>query len=314
MQNSPSLSTSTLSNPAKTSLPSSQISSSFSSPIDRDGGLQVVRLGWRRNYFGDLYHFLLKSSWSKLLFGIPVLFFILNGLFALLYLLGGPCIENARPGSFLDHFFFSVQTMATIGYGKMVPLTTYANLLMTVETLVGVVGMALMTGIMFAKFSRPTARILFSKSAVIVKRDGVESLMFRLANERGNQIVEAQLRVILVRSETTAEGESVRRFYELPLSRDRNVIFASSWTAVHPVTKESPLYGQTKESLLTSYASFIVSAIGIDDTFSQTIHARHTYRPDDIHWKHRFVDILTRLPDGRMQVDYLRFHEIEPAS
>src|SRR5262249_23589165 len=161
------------------------------------------------------------------------------------YLLLGHAIANARPGSFSDAFFFSVQTMATIGYGQMAPATFAAHVLVSVEAFVGLVGFAMVTGITFSKFSRPTARILFSNVAVVTQRDGVPCLMFRMANERGTSIVEAQAHVVLTRSETTLEGEKVRRFYDLKLLRQQNILFALSWTALHPITQESPFSGET---------------------------------------------------------------------
>lgn len=260
----------------------------------------------------DLYHLLMDMSWARLMVFIAAAYLTLNTLFALAYLAGGDCIENAVPGSFHDAFFFSVQTMATIGYGKLVPRTSYANAMVAFEALCGIVGTAMSTGLMFAKFARPTARVLFSRVAVVAKRDGATSLMFRMANERGNQIVEASLRVVLARNETTREGESVRRFYDLALSRDRNAVFALSWTAIHPIDGASALRGETWESLADSDAMLIVSLMGIDETSAQTVHARHVYYPEDLRWNERFVDILDRTPEGRRRVDYRVFHDTRP--
>src|SRR5437867_11613586 len=198
---------------------------------------------------GDLYHRLISSSWPRLLMLVAVAFVGVNTLFALGYLLGRDAIENARPGSFADAFFFSVQTMATVGYGKMVPRALYANVLVTVEVLMALMGLALVTGLTFAKFSRPTARVLFSRRAVIAPQDGVPSLMFRMANARGNNIVEAQVHVVLARNETTAEGVEMRRFYDLDLTRRQSALFTLSWTAIHPLTEASPLRGLTTSAL-----------------------------------------------------------------
>lgn len=285
----------------------------FPLPRRRDAvGLDnVVRVGIRRAWLADLYHLLLDTTWRWLLAMIFGAYLLINTVFAGLYLLGGDCIENARAGSFHDAFFFSVQTMATIGYGKMVPRTTYANALVAFEALVGMVGMAMATGMMFARFARPTARVLFSMPAVIVPRDGVESFMFRMANARGNQIVEANVRVVLTRRETTPEGESVRRFHDLTLARSQNAAFAMSWTVLHPVTHASPLYGATRESLLADDTLIIVSVVGLDGTSGQTVHARYSYTGDDIRWGERLVDIMSILPDGRRRVDYTRFHDTQ---
>ncbi len=278
--------------------------------LDRDGRITIVQTGARDRRLSDLYHLLLVSSWPRLFVLLLFVYAAANAVFALGYLVGGDSFAGARPGSFADAFFFSVQTMATIGYGHWYPKSLWAHVLVTVETLIGLVGVAVVAGLAFAKFSRPTARVLFSRVAVIVTRDGVPSLMFRAANQRGNQIVEARLHVVLARNDVTAEGEEVRRLYDLDLARAQNALFALSWTAVHPITERSPLYGATAESLAAADAEIIVSLTGLDETFSQTVHARHSYVADEILWGARFVDILSRMPDGRRCVDYTHFHDV----
>ena len=258
----------------------------------------------------DLYHFLLNASWRRLLASLAFFYVAGNALFALLYVVDPGGIAGAEPGSFRDAFFFSVQTLATIGYGAMSPRSLYVHLLVTVEAFVGIVGVAMVTGLVFAKFSRPTARVLFSHAAIVTTRDGVPSFMFRMANERNNNIVEAQLHVVFARDEVTAEGESVRRFYDLDLARPRTALFVLSWTAVHPIGASSPLQGATRAMLAGANAEVIASLTGFDETFSQTIHARHVYRPEDIVWQARFVDVLIRGSDGRRHVDYRHFHDV----
>jgi inward rectifier potassium channel len=264
----------------------------------------------------DLYHYLLNASWPKLLLIVAALFALANVFFAVGYFIDGG-IENARPGSFLDCFFFSVQTMATIGYGKMSPATTVANVLVSFEALFGLVGLALVTGLVFSKFARPTAKVRFSRYAVVSTRDGEPCLMFRMANLRGNQIVEASIHVAMARTEVTAEGDSMRRMRDLPLARDRQPLFALSWTIFHPIIEGSQLFGETAESLAKSAPDFILSLTGFDQTFAQTIYARHVYHLEDIRWDARFADVLIIGPDGRPTVDYTRFDDIvsiKPAS
>ncbi len=263
-------------------------------------------------YFTDLYHHLLTSSWPALLAQIAAMFVILNAAFALGYLSDGG-IANARPGSFTDVFFFSVETMATVGYGRMIPVTLLAHLLMSVEALTGLIGFAVVTGLIFAKFSRPTARVRFSRVAVISPRDGVPSLMFRMANVRANQIVEAQVHVVFARQERTAEGEEVRRFRDLELTRYRNAIFAYSWTAVHPILPGSPFFGATREELIAADADLTISLTGIDETFSQTVYARHYYNAEEIIWGARLADITMHTPDGGFALDMSQFDETVPA-
>jgi inward rectifier potassium channel len=260
--------------------------------------------------FEDLYHYLVTSSWPALVGLIAATFAVANLVFALGYYLDGG-IENARPGSFTDAFFFSVQTMATIGYGKMVPVSMFTNILVSIEALSGLVALALMTGLVFAKFSRPTARVRFSRYVVIGPRDGVSSLMIRMANQRADRIVEANIHAVFARQETTAEGESIRRFYDLGMTRNVSSLFVLSWTAVHRIVPGSPLFGETRESLADSQPQIVVSITGLDEVFSQTIHARYAYGLDEIIWGARFADVLVRHPDGSQSVDYTHFDDVE---
>jgi len=265
-----------------------------------------------RRLFDDLYHHLLSASWPRLLATMALLYLASNALFALVYLAQPGSIENARPESFVDAFFFSVQTMATIGYGKLVPRTVLANVLVTAEALFGLLAVAMATGLMFAKFSRPTARVLFSCRAVIAPHDGVPCLMFRMANARGNNVAHAQLDVVLAREETTLEGDRMRRFHDLTLLRPRSTLFALSWTAIHPITERSPLRGATSDSLGATQAEIVVSLMGYDESLAQTVHARHRYQPGDIAWGARFADILVTEPGGARRIDYARFHDVVP--
>jgi inward rectifier potassium channel len=262
--------------------------------------------------FTDLYVYLVGCPWPLLLLMVAAAFFLANAAFALAYFLDGG-ISNARPGSFADVYFFSVETMATIGYGKMAPVTFIAHLLMCVEALCGLLAFAVVTGLIFAKFSRPSARVRFSNYAVIALRDGVPSLMFRMVNVRANQIVEAQMHVVMARLERTAEGEEIRRFYDLELTRSRNAIFAFSWTAVHPIVPGSPLHGASPQSLAESTAWVVVSLTGLDATLSQTVHARMYYGDEHIRWGSRLVDIMVRTADGGFGIDMSKFDEVEPA-
>ena len=280
--------------------------------ISREGRSNLVKIGLQRSWFRDFYHSWLDATWRNVFALAIVTYAFVNCVFALLYYqVGG--IENARPGSFSDAFFFSVQTLATIGYGRMSPITLAAHLLVTVEAFCGITGVALFTGLLFAKFARPTARVLWSEVCVVAMQDGVPSLMLRVANARGNQVVEAQLRVGLMRSEITREGESVRRMHDLRLVRASSAVFALSWLAVHPIDEQSVLYGQTPEALRVMAAELYCSLTGLDETFNQTIHSRHSYNLDEIRWGERFVDLIGPTGDGRMAIDYTKFHQTRPA-
>jgi inward rectifier potassium channel len=270
-----------------------------------------VALSTPHRPFADLYYSLITVPWPVLLLMIVATFALINGAFALAYMFDGG-VTNARPGSFADAFFFSVQTMATIGYGTMAPRSIFANVLVSIEAMSGLTSLAVVTGLVFARFSRPTARVRFSSKAVISTRDGVPSLMFRVVNERSNRIVEADTHVVLARRALTMEGERVRNFQDLALARGRNALFSLSWTVIHPITEHSPLYGETRESLSASRAMVIVSLTGMDETFLQTVHARHAYFSDDIVWGMRFADILQELPDRGFTIDYARFDDLVP--
>src|SRR5580658_4179560 len=263
---------------------------------------------WRTH---DLYHTLLIVPWSGFLALLATGYVVFNLVFAALYLLQPGAIADAAPGSFADAFFFSVQTMATIGYGDMHPQTLYANLLVTVEVLLAMMALALATGLIFARFSLPTARIMFSRVAVIAPYNGRPTLMFRAANQRKNRILEAQVSLSILREEVTAEGLSMRRFHDLPLTRSRTPMFALTWTVMHVIDETSPLWGATPEALREEQAELVVTILGLDETVAQQIHARHSYLAEDVAWNRRFVDILGRLEDGTRVVDYRRFHDVE---
>lgn len=276
---------------------------------DRKNIQPVEALGLPRTRAADIYHSLLIIAWPRLLLLALLAYVSLNFVFALLYLAGGDCIANAKPGSLTDAFFFSVQTFATIGYGAMAPATVYAHFVVTLEALVGMLAVALTTGLLFTKFSRPTARVLFADVAVINRRDGVPTLQFRMANQRGNQIVEAKVSAAIARTERTLEGEMLRRFYDLKMVRANTMIFALTWTAMHEINESSPLYGLDAQDLVDGNMEIVVSLIGTDETMNQTIHARWSYAGDELRWNHRYVDILALSDAGRRTIDYTKFHE-----
>ncbi len=277
-----------------------------------NGHFHIKGMGAWYSYWRDPYHLLLTIPWSGF-FGLIALFYITtNALFALAYLAGGDCINNAHPGSFLDDFFFSVQTLASIGYGAMYPKTTYANILVTLEAMISLVEVSVLTGLAFARFSRPTARVIFTRVAVIAPHEGVPSLIFRAANKRGNQILEAQLRVYLMRDEVSVEGQHMRRFYDLKLVRNQTPSFMLTWMAMHPIDEFSPLYGMTAESLIATKTTISISLSGIDETVVQAINARHTYSAHEIMWNNQFVDIVHHTNDGHRYIDYNCFHNVVP--
>ena len=202
--------------------------------------------------------------------------------------------------------------MATIGYGSMYPRTDYANTVVAIQALFGLWGVAMVTGLAFSRFSKPTARVIFSRVAAIAPFNGVQTLMYRTANQRFNQILEAQQRATLIRDEVTSDGDYMRRFYDLTLVRSQSPIFALTWTVMHVIDENSPLYKLSAKDLIEQQAEIVITLTGIDETVSQTIHARHSFVASEILWNMKFVDIISRTPQGKRVVDYTCFHEVKP--
>jgi inward rectifier potassium channel len=273
--------------------------------------VRLRTLGRSRSPADDLYHTVLTLKWWQFFLGVAAAFVVANAVFALAYAFSPGSIAHARAGSFEDAFFFSVQTMATIGYGQMAPASRFGQVLVTIEAVIGVLSFALITGVTFSRFARPTARVLFAERAVVGPRDGVPHLMFRMANYRHNTIIEAQLRVILLLEEITLEGQVMRRPYELPLVRDRNSTFVLTWTAMHAIDEKSPFFGPDAFARLAHQkAEIFLSLSGTDETFAQTIYARRGYRLDEVVQDAYFADVLTVHADGTRVIDYARFHDV----
>jgi inward rectifier potassium channel len=270
----------------------------------------IVRVGQRRAYVNDAYAFLLRSKWRRLIAFCGLLYLAVNALFASLYVGLGQCIDGARPDSFFDAFFFSIQTLATIGYGVMHPHGVCGHTLVGIEALVGLLGFALVTGIVFSKFARPSAGVIFSHVAVISPHDGVPCLLFRVANERGSDIVESSMRLHALMDTTTSEGKHLRRFHDLKLDRNSIPVLLMSWLVIHCIDEHSPLYGKSAEDLKLGDIRILASMTGMDGTFMQTVYAYHQYAPDSIRYGAEFEDIIRRLPDGRSELDLTKFHSL----
>ncbi len=259
----------------------------------------------------DLYHRVMALPLWGVLILMGATYLAINLAFGALFMLAPGGVGNLRAGDFWNAFFFSVQTFGTIGYGYMFPRSFAADLIVTVESFVSLVYVALATGLVFARVARPTARVTFSQVAVVHDFDGAPNLMFRAANRRSNQILEAEVTVTLARDARTVEGIQIRRFEELKVRRSRSPMFAYTWTVMHPIDDDSPLKGVDPESLLRDRVEIIVVLSGMDDRFAQRVHARHAYTATEIIWGKRFVDVLTVRPDGRRAIDYRLFHDVE---
>jgi inward rectifier potassium channel len=277
---------------------------------EADAGVVVIGAKWHP--LRDAYHFVLRAPWWGVLCVIVGGFYGANVLYALVYACVGG-IEGMRPGSLLDAFFFSVQTMGTIGYGAMHPVTNAANFVVVSEAAVGLVVTALATGIVFARFSRTPEQLVFSRTATVSNHDGAPTLAFRIGNDRASTVIEARVTVNVFRTEHTLEGGVFYRLYEARLHRDRSPALARSWTVMHPIDEDSPLNGLTEQAALEEEIEIMVTVVGTDDVSLQPVTARHTYAAKDLAWGAQLADVLSELPDGRLQLDIGRFHDTVPA-
>jgi len=272
----------------------------------------VITHGMRRKVLQDLYHYFMTVSWPTLIGALAAYFFAFNLFFALLYFLAPGSIANLSPSGFWGDFFFSLETFATVGYGDMHPQTLYGHILGAIEIFVGLISLALMTGAMFARFSRPRARFLFARYGVVQPMDGRATLMFRAANARQNIIMEASAQLRLMRDAVTAEGYRYRRIVDLPLVRSEHPIFLLGWNVMHVLDANSPLAKETPESLAKGRALFLLTLSGTDETTGQILMTSHGYSSSDIRWNHSFRDVLHVGADGLEHFDYEKFHLVDP--
>ena len=270
----------------------------------RVGRSEIETRGLTDSVWTDRYHRAMTASWPVFFGTAAAIFVIFNAVFAFLYWLGNEPIANVAADEPLGFFYFSVETLATVGYGDMHPQTHYGHFIATVEIFTGMSFLAVMTGLIFARFSRPRARFIFAKNPVVTVHQGQPTLMIRMANERNNTISQATARLWLARMETTAEGSKYRRFYELLLDRREHPLFMLSWSLIHVIDETSPLYRVTR--LLT------LNVGGVDDNSAQYLHARRLYNHQDIRWNYRYRDITSFSEHGTMVIDYTAFHEIMP--
>ena len=285
--------------------------------LNRDGSFNVARTGLGLLESLAPYHLLLTISWTGFLGVLALLYIVVNLIFAVAYLACGPQAllgpgAEMLGGRLSRAFFFSIQTFATIGYGQLAPNGLGANLVVTVEALVGLMYQALATGLLFARFARPTASILFSRRAVVAPYENGAALMFRIANRRRNEIIGLEAQVLFSSMESDDRGATVRRYSLLPLERNKVTFFPLSWTVVHPIDEASPLAGKTPETLEQAQAEILVLLSGIDETFEQTVHVRSSYRADEIVWNARFRSMFLAM-GSHVSVDLSHIDEIESA-
>ena len=276
----------------------------------RFGHREIETLGLSQGFWTDLYHRAMTVHWPVFFGSAAVLFVTLNAVFGFLYWLGHEPIANAEGNGPLAYFYFSIETLATVGYGDMHPQTDYGHLIATVEIFTGMSFLAVMTGLIFARFSRPRARFVFASTAVISRHEGRQALMIRTANARHNTISRANARLWLIRAERSKEGDQLRRFYELKLDRSEHPMFVLSWMLFHIIDKESPLHEATASDLEEGDALLVLNVGGLDDSSAQQLYARHVYSWRDIRWQHRYKDITSVSPQGRFLLDYTKFNDV----
>jgi inward rectifier potassium channel len=277
--------------------------------VVRLGDREIITEGLRLNFWADLSHRCMTASWPSFIVGAAAVFVIFNALFAVFYWIGDQPVSNVHHNDYIDYLYFSIETLSTAGYGDMHPQTHYGHFVATVELFTGIFSMSLMTGLVFARFSRPRARLLFAKYPVITKHEGRSTLMIRFANERRNIIGNATARLWFLRNVTSAEGQFSRRFTELALLRNEHPSLTLTWTLYHVIDSTSPLYGLDAEDLKAAKVSLVVVVSGYDIVAAQTVHARMSYDNTDIRFGQRYADILETFDDGRIRINYGRFHD-----
>ena len=278
----------------------------------RVGSREIETLGLPEGFWTDLYHRSMTVYWPVFFGSAAAIFVLLNAVFGFLYWLGDSPIANVSGDKALEFFYFSIETLATVGYGDMHPQTDYGHFIATVEIFTGMCFLAVMTGLIFARFSRPRARFIFAKHPVVSVHQGQPTLMIRVANARNNTISQATARLWLIRLESTLEGNKLRRYHELALERHEHPMFALSWTVFHTLDETSPLHGMSAHDLVSSDTVLALNVSGVDDSSAQHLYARQLYSHHDIKWKHRYRDITSVSPVGRLLIDYSKFHEILP--
>jgi len=278
-------------------------------PAPLGGTMEVRYIGGTRDGWRDAYHYLLTMPLWAFFAVMGAWYVALNALFAVMYVaIGG--VQGLKPGDFADAFFFSVETLGTIGYGELAPSSLGAHLVVTAESFIGLFNLAIATGLLFARISRPTARIVFTEKAVVTQYEGEPTLIIRAANQRRNRVVEAEVSLTLLHDVVTKEGGVFRRFETLAPIRGRSPVFILSWSIMHRIDELSALLGETGESLTARNASIIVVVKGLDETFAQTIHARAVYTPDRIVWGGQFTDIMESDAEGQPVINYAHFDDI----
>lgn len=284
--------------------------------VNKDGSFNVVREGVPHFKPYELYHTVISMSWSKFMLGVLIYYVLVNLVFATIYYFIGMeslagIAEQANEGErFMEAFFFSSQTLTTLGYGRIAPVGAMASTVAAIESMIGLLGFALATGLLYGRFSRPMAKILYSQHAVVAPYKDISGLMFRVVNQRSNQLIEVECDVTL---SMLRPGQNIRTFLPLTLERRKINLFPLSWTLVHPLEEDSPIYGMTREDMIAHDLEIIILIKAFDDTFSQTIYSRSSYKAEEIVWGSKFLPMISRLENGATRLDIRLLDAMEKA-
>ena len=278
--------------------------------VIRFGEREIITEGLHLSFWADISHRCMTASWPAFIGGAVLVFIAFNAIFALFYWIGNQPISNVPGGAYIDYIYFSIETLSTAGYGDMHPQTHYGHFVAAVELFTGIFSMSLMTGLVFARFSRPNARLLFANNPVIATHEGKPTLMIRFANERHNAITSATAKLWILQNEVTQEGRPFRRFKQLALTKEESPVFALTWTILHAIDETSPLNGLTSDDI--DEVDIIVLLTGYDESSAQTVHERKFYQGQHIRQGHRYIDTIDQTEDGKTRVNYHLFHATEP--
>jgi len=284
--------------------------------LNPDGSANIERTGLPWFKFDDTYTRLVTMSWTRFFFVILLAYFVVNTIFAVLYnLIGIENLDGAKGvtlrDQFFDAFFFSAQTISTVGYGHISPQGFITSVLAAFESMLGLLAFALATGLLYGRFSRPTSKVSFSKKMVIAPYENGHGLMCRLVNLRRNQLIEVEVQMVMSYNETV-DGKHVRRFYPLALERDKIGILSLNWTLVHAITEDSPFYEKSLTELQQAEVEIFVMLKAFDDTFSQTIHTRTSYQDEEIEMDAKFDKMYYHNEEGKMVMDYSKLDKVTP--
>lgn len=278
----------------------------------RVGSYEFKKRGISRFDLRDPYHIAVALTWPQFLAALLTLYLSVNFVFAVLYWAVPGSVVNSRPHSFADNLFFSIETLATVGYGEMYPATLYGRMVAATEIVCGLAFTAILTGLTFVRFSRPRAKLIFAANPVVAMHQGKPTLMVRIGNGRAVVLADATAKLNVLMTEASVDGELFHRAQELRLERAHIPIFPLFWTLMHVLDERSPLHGYDMARAIQADMQVFVTLEARDPTLAATVHDIRNYAAADIRFGLRYTDALTTAPDGTPVLDLTRIGEMEP--